>query len=154
MRSEGYYTWFVWLCVCVSVCVCVCLHWFSPYRDQAGVIKFWGPHAIAPRPHITGRLGPPSWTWGPHTFLTDSSVCLRDDRSISVCQCLSVSSVIKQVPNMPNHQRILEETEKESWFTNCDIFAYVKDSADYTKDENLNGVVVNAVEHWSPSYMQ
>ena len=32
----------------------------------------------------------------------------------------------------------MEETEKESRFTNCDIFAYVKDGkypADYTKDE-------------------
>ena len=50
---------------------------------------------------------------------------------------------------MSNHQCILEETEKESQFTNCDIFAYVKDGkypGDYTKDENLNGVVVNAIE--------
>lgn len=39
---------------------------------------------------------------------------------------------------MPNHQCIMEETEKESRFTNCEIFAYVKDGkypADYTKDE-------------------
>ena len=47
-----------------------------------------------------------------------------------------MSSAIKQVPKMPNHQCIMEETEKESRFTNCDIFAYVKDGkfpADYTK---------------------
>ena len=39
---------------------------------------------------------------------------------------------------MPNHQCITEETEKESRFTNCDIFVYVKDGKypdDYTKDE-------------------
>jgi len=35
MRSEGYCTWFVCLCVCLSVCLSVCLHLFSPYRDQA-----------------------------------------------------------------------------------------------------------------------
>ena len=39
---------------------------------------------------------------------------------------------------MPNHQCIMEETEKESRFTDCDIFGYVKDGkypADYTNDE-------------------
>ena len=39
---------------------------------------------------------------------------------------------------MPNHQCIMEETEKESRFTTYDIFAYVKDGkypADYSKDE-------------------
>ena len=49
-----------------------------------------------------------------------------------------MSSAVKQVPKMPNHQCIMEEAEKESRFTNCDIFAYVKDGkypADYTKDE-------------------
>jgi len=28
---------------------------------------------------------------------------------------------------MPNHQCIMKENEKESRFTNCDIFAHVKD---------------------------
>ena len=82
------------VCVCVCVCVCVylsvCLHLFSPYRDQAGVIKFWGPHAIAPRPHITGRLGPPSWTWGPPYIPVCSSVRLQDGRSVRVSMPVSV----------------------------------------------------------------
>ena len=78
----------------------------------------WGP----PAPILPVGWGPRRELGAPHTFLTASSVRLRDGRSVSVCQCLSVSSAIKQVPNMPNHQCIME-TEKESRFTNCDIFA-------------------------------
>ena len=79
----------------------------------------WGP----PGPILPEGWGPRRELGAPHTFLTDSSVRLRDGRSVSVCLCLSVSSAIKQVPNMPNHQCIMEETEKESRFTSCDIFA-------------------------------
>ena len=85
----------------------------------------WGPAG----PILPVGWGPRRELGAPHTFLTDSSVRLRDGRSVSVsvsvCQCLSMSSAVKQVPKMPNHQCIMEETEKESRFTNCDIFAYM-----------------------------
>ena len=110
-------------CLCPSLWTPTSSH--NSAKEATGVIKFWGPRAIGAPP---GPILPVGWgsrpeLGAPHTFLTDSSVRLQDGRSVSVCQCLSVSSAIKQVPNMPNHQCIMEETEKESRFTNCDIFA-------------------------------
>ena len=128
----------------------------APSAWKCPKTQFWGPltnwkFGPSPRPHTHSYpcdWGPPgpilTVGWGsrrelgaPHTFLTDSSVCLRDGRPSAYGTVVNASA-IKQVPKMPNHQCIMEETEMESRFTNCDIFAYVKDGkypADYTNDE-------------------
>ena len=48
-----------------------------------------------PRPHITGRLGPPSWTWGPpyipHRFLRPLTTVVPS-AYVNACQCLRLQS--------------------------------------------------------------
>ena len=91
-------------------------------EEGTGVIKFWGCHKILGPPCDWGPPGPILPVgWGPRRELGAPPYIphrffgpLYRTVVPSACQCLSVSSAIKKVPNMPNHQCIMEETEKEA----------------------------------------